>query len=977
MKKDIETAEKNFDTKNERGVSLVITLLVMVMLLGFVALALSRTSSEAQVSYNDAAEAKALAASEAGLEDTTRDFATVLENKLNPTNTDVQKIKDNVVNGFDTTYDMTKTLTPIGSSKLVVIPQGEFQGLYSLRDEWQINVNAREKNTDVQVETMRRFYNNRIPLFQFGAFYQDDLELNRPPLFTFSGKVHTNSNIFISSSQLSSGGGIFFKSKVTAAGEVVNDIWKTATKLASPTDDNGDVYFPNASGVNQQLTVGNGSVKCTVGTGTGGVLKDINGRGRPYPYPNCTKNANWVNYSKKFDGNLQANTPELRLPVDRLNVPLIEIMRRGRLVGDKANENGSVVAVSTATQDNDVVSKERYANKQGIRISLADSKDKLPGCASITIACGVQLDASLNIDGSRGYQPLPMSDNATYKTTAVNGNRLAISGRGTWIKVEKVDFDYDASVPVTTDITEDFLSLGMTEPVTDTNFKLMTNYISGQDSRSIIKIQHFFVAGTALPDPSATSYVTSPTMSSQSYNFVGRYKATSGNADLLPTSPCYNFIGTHKGTCANGDAFAAPLVGSGSTAASSEEYQHYKLVCINNGTNCTNLANGNNGTGTGNGQGGNTNNVGYIVVPFPIQMYDSREGNRVDSSSGVSAGFVYKNGVMSLIDIDVANLREFFKGTWNGKFPTTTPFAISNGGVGLKSTDIPDNRGWVLYVSDRRGDADFDGRYTMEDVNPTGSLVDEDLNDNGVIDSDYVKEAPTQNSKVEAGLSAVTDHQYYRRGVRLINGTTIPGNYDTTTPANTEGFTFASENGIYVKGNYNTTNVTLSGTTAPADANNYFPHDTALHIPASIVGDSVTILSNSWNDANSFTNAFDTTQRIASNTQVRFAMIAGDSLTNRTASSTSGDFDGLNGGLHNFMRFVETWNGKRFNYSGSLVNLYNSFNNNGKWKCCTTVYTPPTRDWTFDNSFNDPNRLPPGSPFVYYLSFTGFQRVNQ
>ena len=51
-------------------------------------------------------------------------------------------------------------------------------------------------------------------------------------------------------------------------------------------------------------------------------------------------------------------------------------------------------------------------------------------------------------------------------------------------------------------------------------------------------------------------------------------------------------------------------------------------------------------------------------------------------------------------------------------------------------------------------------------------------------------------------------------------------------------------------------------------------------------------------------------------------------------------------------------------------------NNNGKWKCCTTVYDPPIRDWTFDSTFTDPNRLPPGAPFVYYITFTGFQRVN-
>jgi hypothetical protein len=41
------------------------------------------------------------------------------------------------------------------------------------------------------------------------------------------------------------------------------------------------------------------------------------------------------------------------------------------------------------------------------------------------------------------------------------------------------------------------------------------------------------------------------------------------------------------------------------------------------------------------------------------------------------------------------------------------------------------------------------------------------------------------------------------------------------------------------------------------------------------------------------------------------------------------------------------------------------------------VYNPPIRDWTFEDSFNDPYRLPPGTPFAYFIGFTGFERVNE
>lgn len=954
---------------DERGISLVFTLMVMTMLLGFVALVLSRTTSEARASDNDAAESRTLAASEAGLEDATRDFATVLENKLSPTDADILKVKNNEVDGFASKFVIKKTLKQLGVSKINIIQSGDFQGLYSLRDEWQINVDAHETNSDVKVETMRRFNNDRIPLFQFGAFYQDDLELNRPPLFVFSGKVHTNSNLFVSGFPKSSGAGIFFKSKVTVAGEIVNDIWKTGTKLAAKTDDTGDVYFPDGKNGNQQLTVGSGSVKCT--SETGGILKSIGGKGRPFPYPNCFKNTNWTAFADRFEGSLKANSPQLQLPVDRLKIPLIEIMRRGKNVGDLEMIFGTTVpvAVTTARQDNETVSKERYANKQGIRVSLADAKNELPGCASALLTpCGVRLDGAASGDGGeplsgqmRGYQPKDMINAGGYKTTAVNGNRLHISGRQVWIKIEKVDYDYDKSVPVAVDITEDILSLGMTEQFEAGLSGFVSGFAGNQDTRSVVKMQHFYMPGAAIPNSDA--YMTNLANGTRKYNFVRRYKTAAGGSTLSSTSPCYNFVPTdQKVDCVSADAFAAPVTKNNASGAS-DESKHYKLLCINTAAECAKASVEKN-----------------LIVPFPIQMYDSREGNRDDSAGDVGIGNVYRNGVMSMVDIDVANLRRFFNGEFDSNFPTTTPFAKSNENVGLKHTNIPENRGWVVYFSDRRGDFDFDGRYKMEDVNPnSNSLIDEDLNDRDGIETDYNNEAPTQDSTVEAGLASVTDHAYYRRGVRLINAVTLPGRYDSVKPTNTKGFTFASENGIYVYGNYNVqmSGVTLPGGTVPADSSAYSPQNASTHIPSSIVGDSVTVLSNTWNDANSFTKPFDTLSRAASDTQVRFAMIAGDSLTARTASSTSGDFDGLNGGLHNFMRFLESWKGKRLNYAGSLINLYNSFNNNGKWKCCKTVYDPPIRDWTFDTTFNDPNRLPPGSPFVYYLSFTGFERISQ
>lgn len=261
-----KTSKKPSFNKGETGAALVIALLVMVMLLGFAALALSRASSETALTTNDTAESRLYSAAEAALEDVTRDFATLAQSKLVPSPEDISDLCDKPVPYFsdDNKYKFTKTIVQTGQSQVVTQTRGEFQGLISLRDEWQIDVTALDNNTGAETQLRRRFFNDRIPIYQFGAFYDDDLEINRPPLFIFNGRVHTNGNIFVSPSPVANAGGIFFKSKLTAAGEIVNDIWKTGTALADPTDNSGDVYIPDTVAVDQKLTVGTGSVICVV-----------------------------------------------------------------------------------------------------------------------------------------------------------------------------------------------------------------------------------------------------------------------------------------------------------------------------------------------------------------------------------------------------------------------------------------------------------------------------------------------------------------------------------------------------------------------------------------------------------------------------------------------------------------------------------------------------------------------------------------
>lgn len=69
--------------------------------------------------------------------------------------------------------------------------------------------------------------------------------------------------------------------------------------------------------------------------------------------------------------------------------------------------------------------------------------------------------------------------------------------------------------------------------------------------------------------------------------------------------------------------------------------------------------------------------------------------------------------------------------------------------------------------------------------------------------------------------------------------------------------------------------------------------------------------------------------------------------------------------MGNFLRMLETWNGKMLNYKGSMVNLFFSTYNTGLFKCFNyAVYEPPTRDYNLDTDFSVFSELPPGNTDV-------------
>jgi hypothetical protein len=406
---------------------------------------------------------------------------------------------------------------------------------------------------------------------------------------------------------------------------------------------------------------------------------------------------------------------------------------------------------------------------------------------------------------------------------------------------------------------------------------------------------------------------------------------------------------------------------------------------------------------------------------WPNVLFDTREGTLRDNTpSSTYVSLPTLNGTMHYIELDAANLAKWFKGTLGSTGPST------------KDASVAPND-FVVYISDRRGnyaptgaftgnwpplspDGHETGEYGWTDFvnagNPTTGCPNNSLNTGEDLDStgllytygandSYIRAQGTASSSLTYGQYGVYNNLtsgttpalkndtstcsvpsyastiwpmtysnnnnaarenpplFFRRAVKIVNGSNL-SNLGTCPGGIACGLTIVAENPVYIQGDYNAPS---SGFNNP-------------HVAASVAGDSVTLLSNNWNDANSFSyNLYvSAAPRSGSATYYRTAVIAGKGLSFPQPSGTGQDY-GTDGGMHNFLRFVENWGGAALNYRGSIISMYYNRQATGTYKCCTTVYSPPTRGYNFDTEFLQPNLLPPRTPLFRDVNTTGFTQL--
>ena len=340
---------------------------------------------------------------------------------------------------------------------------------------------------------------------------------------------------------------------------------------------------------------------------------------------------------------------------------------------------------------------------------------------------------------------------------------------------------------------------------------------------------------------------------------------------------------------------------------------------------------------------------------------------------------------MHYVELDVNNLRRWLNGTTDGGF--------------IAAGSTMNTTGYVFYFSDRRGNKNAvnveTGEFGFEDiVNPlsatsvSNNLLDggEDFNASGALDT-YggtrqlagalaPLNAATVRTLVSASVARQNPPTFFRRALKIVNA-----GQGQLPAVGAQGLTIASENAVYIHGNFNACGTMTANCPGPVTAalptSGFGGNPGVDHVSAAVLADAVTLLSRNWNDIRSFTQPHDPAQRKGFTTWYRLGIIAGKgvSFLRPTSAPASDPKDfGTDGGAHNFLRFLEDWDGTLF-YRGSIISLYNSRQATGTYKCCVTVYQPPTRGYSFDPEFLTPNLLPPRTPMFRDVNTLTFRQV--
>ena len=233
--------------KSSQGFTLIAAILILVLLSGVAVGLFYLVTNESRMGGNDLESNLAYYGAESGMEKLTADLSALYTQYQNPTNAQIQALathppSSSMVGGMNYTETITYPLNAQGlpASSVNTVSSGSNQGLYAEIVPMTLQViAARPSNASINIT--RQVEIALIPVFQFGVFCGYDCSYFAGPNFAFGGRVHTNQNLF-----LASGANLVFNDKISAYQQIVMD--QLENGHATTSGYGGTVYLPVAGG---------------------------------------------------------------------------------------------------------------------------------------------------------------------------------------------------------------------------------------------------------------------------------------------------------------------------------------------------------------------------------------------------------------------------------------------------------------------------------------------------------------------------------------------------------------------------------------------------------------------------------------------------------------------------------------------------------------------------------------------------------
>jgi hypothetical protein len=958
--------------RSQSGIALLTTILLMLLmsslLVGFILL----INSGQKLSGINSDYGKAFYAAQAGMEKLTADLGNLFDLNYAPPTATVLALEASPPAIHDITYingDGTPGYTisspnPVDANgnylpTVTQIQSGSYQGLTALNTPYVLNVTARTSSGS-EVKLQRTTQTVGIPMFQFGIFCNTDCSFFAGPNFNFGGRAHTNGNWF-----LASGATLTMSQPVTAYKDVIR--W---------TLENGHL---TSNGYTGTVNVDNGSGTRTLAPTEGSLQQGIGSAGNTN-WPSLSTGAS--NYAGNLRNGVGSSSPALSTGATLLQLGIVTL-------GSGTTQSVDTIRRPILNEASNVT-QERYFAQASLKILLSDNPLDITGgvgglpCTSATppynlahlnaafVATDLQTAAikaaliakgetfvPLATSGANAGAPGVYSPANGYWLT--NGNPT-ISG---YIKIEIQTPPYNACN--WTDVTAEVLGYG---------------YV-GKNANPIT---------TPVP-PALATLPAGP---------IGSLTSTTPGADACLDGHAQAIIRLERirdnPSTVPGNACA--VTGTTINTTTSTDFWPNALFDVREGALRDNVPAGALGT------------INYSTMPAlggVMQYIELDAKNVARYLAGLSGGTGHNSYDAANAPNDYVVYISDRRGNYyaagvafpGGSWPPLSPSTHETGEYGFNDFVNPaDTNGCPNKAVDTGEDLDGTGNLYTYGLDPTQAMLARNvaspwLGGYGTVTSLYANPAAIATNALAppqwAANAAATNcgvnppgfpnsvwpgtfiihanearenpNFLFRRAVKIVNGKDLIDNLNECPGNVTCGLTIAAENPVYVQGDFN----------CPTCTGNAF--DTK-SVGSSIVGDAVTVLSDSWNDVNSFINPYSQTTRVATTSYYRAAVVGsvGVYFPQPTAWASAEDF-GTDGGIHNFLRYLENWGGQTLNYTGSLVSLYTNRQATGTFKCCTTVYNPPTRAYAFDNNFLQPSLLPPRTPLFRDVNTTGFTQL--